>query len=290
MRTKPIATLAGLVVASGLLQSCAWYPKKMDADIAALNIDIAKNRADLTANAIPYRATLGQDFQIDLSGKPLHGVIDKFDSLSPLDRTMSMISTGAGGRFGEIWTDCPWPLSGHLGLFLEPINLPGTFASVVNIDKLEYQGWSSQDGLQFALHGTAGAGFIVVLGGVEFCFGSASILPIPVGVVGYTYHAGGGADISPSPGKGIDYTISLRQPLYFLAVADVLGYVIPAPLWLKPQLFSGTLSNIIGQDGEVDIVQNGKGRKYSIDINFNQAKFIENGLTSSGAIVINWKT
>jgi hypothetical protein len=289
MRTKLIATLAGLVVGCSFLQSCAWYPKKMDRDIAALNADIATRRTALTANAASYRATPGQGFQIDLSGKPLKGIIDKFDSLSFGDRTMSMISTGAGGRFGEVWTDCPWPLSGHLGLYLEPINLPGTFASVVYIDKLEYQGWSSQNGLEFAFRGTAGAGFIVVLGGVDFCFGSVSVLPIPVGVVGYTYYAAGGADISPSPGKGIDYTISLQQPLYFLAVADILGYVIPAPLWLKPQLFSGTLANIVGQDGEVDIVQNGKGRKYSIDINFNQAKFISNGLTSSGAIVINWK-
>jgi hypothetical protein len=58
---------------------------------------------------------------------------------------------------------------------------------------------------------------------------------------------------------------------------------------IDPSLLSGTVANIIGKDGEVQISQTGKVKKYSIDINFNRASFVNAGLTASGELKITWQ-
>jgi hypothetical protein len=128
-----------------------------------------------------------------------------------------------------------------------------------------------------------------VAGHWETCFASGDI---PVGViaaVGGAYYASGNALLTPKPNQGIGYSIQLTQPLYFLAAADILGFTFAVPLWITPQLFGGTLSNIVRQEGEVDIIQNQQGRKYSIDINFDHASFLDSGLEADGSLKVNWK-
>lgn len=277
-----------LVVGAALLQGCAWYPPHLDERSATLQAEIDQARAKLSQEAAPYR-TGGKDFYVELAGKPIKETLDKFNSLSSGERTLTMSSIGAGGRLYEMWTDC-YIIPGRLGLFIAPVPWPRTMGAIVYINKLDYRGWHPAHGPNFVLDGTAGAGYALLYGGAETCFVSFPIAPIGIVLVGGTFGSLGGAKLEVKPGSGIEYKFQLEEPMIFVAFVSIAGLVnFVAPFPLKPELFSGKLGDLIGDEGKVEIIQGAKARAYVIDVRFAQANFINQGLAASGTIAITWK-
>ncbi len=127
------------VMLAGLLAGgCASYAGRGDAQLLALQKEVDDRRAELAAYAAPYRVESGQDFQMDWSARPLRETLERFNAMPAGARTLSMVSRASSGRYGELWADCPWPMSGRIGMFLEPARVPGAFEGLVSVDRLEY--------------------------------------------------------------------------------------------------------------------------------------------------------
>ncbi len=129
---------------------------------------------------------------------------------------------------------------------------------------------------------------MIVSGALQYCIGGSDIAPTPVAVEGYAYRATGAASLTPLAGEGVGYTIELTQPLYFLARANLKGYVMYAPLLVKPRLFSGRLTGLLGKQGEIQFASPGTTRMFRIDTDTTRASFVKGGVSSSGNIDIGW--
>jgi hypothetical protein len=261
----------------------------MDTQVAGLQAELDQARAQLSQQANPYR-TGNRDFYVAVSGKPIRETLDTFNGLPAGDRTLTMSELSAGGHVAEIWTDCFWPLSGRIGLFIAPVPWRYAMGAIVHIGKLHYSGWNPSQGVQYRLQGTPAGAYAAFYGGIEFCGIEAPIAPIVVVLAGGTFDALSGAKLIPRPGQGIDYEFQMEDPLVFAGILYIGGVItLPIAFPLKPQLFKGSLPNMLGKEGEVQVHQNGQLRKYTLDLSFTQANFIDQGLAASGTIGITWK-
>lgn len=280
--------MLALLATTATLSACSWYPPYLDGKANALQQEIDTKRATLASDAAAYRLAAGKDFEIDVSGQPLKDIVDTYNNLSLGSRTMTMDGTGASGDFFEAWTDCFWPFHGRIGIGLGPWDGRHDFGAILLVSKLGYQGWPAGVGPQLSFDGTVGGIYLIIAGNLEFCGASASIPAGFLAVAGGSPSARAGASVSPQPNVGIGYSLGLIDPLIFIAGGSVAGYGFAAPVAIKPQLFSGTLKNIIGINGAVSIVKIQKARAYQIGVNFDTAAFLDFGMMAAGSIVINW--
>jgi len=287
MSALPRNLLFGIAVLS-TLQGCAWYPQYLDNETDALRSQLSEARSELGRQAAPYR-TGGKDFYLVTSSKPLRQTLEKFNSLSADDRTMTMVEIDAGGRIAEKWTDCPWPFSGRIGVYVSPLSLRYASGAIVSVGELEYAGWPAISGLQFRLKGVGAAGYVTLYGAAELCGLNSPIAPIFVALVGGTFDSRGKATVTVKP-EGIGYELELVDPLWFIGnvyVGGLGGITIPFPL--TPKLFDGTVSNMLGNEGKVQVGPLGKTRSYLLDLRFTEASFVDDGLGVGGNITITWK-
>ncbi len=286
-----LSYLARLAVVGALTASatgCAWYPKSMDDEILQLQDRLDTRRNDLSQSATPYRAEPGQHFQVEVSARPVKETVEKFDS-SQLPRTMTIISTNADGNIWEGWTNCPWPLSGHLGVSVNLFPTRGGMAAAVYLQGFKYRGWSAAQGPLLEFSSVFTGGYMIILGELEYCFGKIPVAAFPVGIVGTNFGSSGAGAYLSTDADGIEYKFRLLDPLSFLGVIYVAGWTIPVPFRATPDLFGGRISNILGKEGNIQLVHNGVVRKYVIGAKFNGQRYLDNGLTAFGIFKIDWQ-
>lgn len=282
MKKKRVAgtRLVPALLVVPFLSNCAT--PELDRRISALRSQIAEQQATLRPLADPYRGTPGKDVQMQITSRPLHDVVETYNGLD--DHSIQLQSIERRGYIAEHWNDCPWPL-GRWGYRIHAAH-DKAFAGVIIIDRIG-SSWSEKDGLVFSLKHSVGAAGIVIGAYVEACFGGTDL---PIGfaaVVAGAHSAGGITEIQPVA-EGIQYKLTLTQPIYMIAYVWTPFFSTPVPLYFTTTLTKGKIPHILGREGSVQITKTGELRRYVLDIRLDEAHFLPSGLSASGPVSIRW--
>jgi hypothetical protein len=285
---NPIRSWQRLCVTGAALALAGCATPDLDRRIVELRQAVSAEQQSNQPLANPYRAPAGKDIMVESSAAPLLRVLDKFNGLSTSDRILSMNSYDYSGYIAQSWTRCPWTFdSERIGFRITPA-FDEAFAAVVYIDEIE-NGWSAGSGLSFKLKRTVGAAGMIVGGRVWLC-GLSGDVPLGLAaVVGGANSAGGSMRITPRPNVGLEYRVSLDQPLYFIAYVATPVFSASVPLKAAFDLTEGTIPNLVGREGEIQVAQTGEKRRYVLDVNFDQADFLAGGLRVAGPVTVTWQ-
>ncbi len=267
-----------------VLSGCSWYPPSMDGEVQRLKSEVEQNRTQLSQYAAPYRAGPGRGFQLDASFEPLNATFAKYNDS---DRLITLSSFGSSGVIAQYSTGCsPFP---DTIAYIEPLPIPGAFGAVIYVDKLE-PSTSGASGFRFHMRNSAAAGYLGAQEIAQVCGLPVFWSPAIATVVSYTLYANGSVSLAPIADVGLEYTIKVDKgtPLYFFATVTggLVNFAGLAPY--APQLFKGTLNNVIGKVGVVRIANTDIERHYKPEIDFNGANYINLGVTVYGPVVIHW--
>jgi hypothetical protein len=264
-----------------LISFCCGCASQIDREIAELKQDVIVEQKELAQFARPYYANQREDYQIYVSKEP---VFDTLNAFNATNRIIGVQSVGTGGWLAEYWTKC-WPFDAKIGIYLK-LAFPAALQAAFHVDPMT-PSWTAGGGIDFPFN-AVGVGGALLIGGAEFCVGSAGISPVPVlaGFVSLNNH--GTVTLTPVPDQGIEYAVQLDHSPILLLGACAFGWCAGTPLPVNPQLSKGTIGNIVGKDGTVQITQTGAARNYSLNFNFDLAQYVDGGLTVAGPIAIKW--
>jgi len=254
----------------------------MDQEITRLRTLAETERAELAPHASQFRETTGRDVRLDVSGRPLLDTLDKFNGLPTADRLMYVGSYNYRGYLQYGWTDCPWPFDGRFGEKLEPM-FNEAFQAALYVDKIEGS-WNARQGLAFKLKRSVGVAALALGLEIETC---DIFFKVPAGVavvIAGADSAGGSTRLKPTA-EGIEYRLVLDDPILMIASYD--GLTIPFPY--KFELTKGNIPHMLGHAGKVQVSQNGAERKYVLDTRLDKADLLDNGLSISGLVTVNWQ-
>lgn len=272
--------ISGLALLSIALSGCA---SQLDKKIAALKQQVAVEQQSLAQSAGPYYAVQGKDFEVEVSKTP---VFDALNAFNDTNRIIGVQSVDSAGWFAEFWTDCPIPIiDGKIGIYFKLAG-PAALQALLYLDSMT-PSWTAGHGIDFPFNAIGGGGALAV-GGAEFCGGSADILPLPVlaGFLSLNNH--GHIDLTPVPNQGIQYEFDLDHKPVIILGAWAFGWWAGWPLTVDNPISKGTINNIVGKDGVVQITRIGEVRNYSLDFNFDLAQYVDGGLLVAGPIGVNW--
>jgi hypothetical protein len=257
---------------------------QLDKKILALKQQVAVEQQGLSQSAGPYYAVQGKDFELEAGKTPVFDVLNTFNNTS---RIIGVQSVGTAGWFAEFWTDCPIPLiDGKIGIYFK-LAFPAAVQAVLYADPMT-PSWTAGNGIDFPFNAVGGGGALAI-GGAEFCFGSADITPIPV-LAGFgSLNNHGRVDLAPVPDQGIQYEVDLDHKPVIILGAYAFGWWAGWPLTVDNPITQGTINNIVGKNGTVQITKIGEARNYSLNFNFDLANYVDGGLLVAGPIVITWQ-
>lgn len=265
IRVMRASACAGVILA---LAGCAT--PGLDKQIAQLRSEVRNAREALAPIATPYHALAGKEFQIDVSKRPITDVFAQFNGLSAGDRIIGFQSLDRAGYIDEFWTKC-WPFNSRIGVYIK-LAFDEALQGVLYLEKMPYT-WKPGRGLEFDFRAT-GVGAAILVAGIKLCGFNTDVAPFPVAIVFPPIQDyDGRIDLEPNA-EGIQYRLMLdHKPFGF--VGACLHWCVGWPIHLDYELTDGVIRNIAGKAGEVQISKLGAKREFTLDFNFDSARFLD---------------
>lgn len=287
IRARLSSVILMFAIGSGALL-VAGCTADLDRQKETLEAQVEEERSKLSTNAQKgdyYVLGPDKDFQVETSKQPVTDLFDSIAKLDAGDRIVGFQSVRSVGTIQEWWTRC-WPFHSRMGAYIKLFGddaLQGAFY----LDRPSINSWTTH-GVRFDLGSSAGIGGALLTAGVEYCVGSADVGVIPVvAVFPPCQNLKGSVGLNRTD-EGLEYAANFDRAPYVFIGACVAEWCLGWPIRMDKPVLTGTIRNIVGKSGEVKIKKTNRERKYTLDIKFNEARFLDGGLAASGPIVINW--
>lgn len=222
---------------------------------------------------------------MDAGGRPLIEALRQIDEVPSTQRIVTVKSIDRSGVIAEAWTKC-WPTNKKIGIYVQLAHDNALYLAF-HLGRTEPR-WHPTQGLEFDFD-AAGLGGAVLAIGAKFCIGSGNIGAVPVAaVMPPLQETTGRLRVEPAA-DGLKYRLVLDRPPWFVLGACAFGFCAGAPIRIDDELTEGSIPNLLGNDGEIQLSKLGKKRKFVADFRFNQAAMVPGGLEVSGPVQVTWR-
>lgn len=278
-----LVLLVNAIVMSGCLEG------RLDKRIEELHSQVATARAELSQSAAPYLVS-NLDFKIDLSPKPILGLVHQFNLQSTSDRRLEFKATAREGYIERWWTDCPWRGEAEILVkLIDPrdVRFP-TLAGFLQLGTIDNARWDATSGFVFDLDAFGGAA-AAVYGEVDTCIAKGPVpVPLPVWAALVPGKKGGHSEFYPEE-EGIRYRVKFDQEPVLIGGVNIWIAHIILPFTMKSEIATGVIRNVVGKQGSLKVPAINFQRDYEMAIRFGQASILGGGVRAGGKISVIWK-